>query len=352
MKAEGGMNCRIRLHAKLWMEEPVTAGEPVRVYLPVPTVDGQVKAVTIVKISGEPEQITVAPENALQRTVCWETTWQPDTAYEVEYEYEIQAGYLDLWSGPYEKEDLLAGGAEPKGTMPEKKNTSPEHWQMARDNWMAKYRCNDPVVEDDLAEQLPHITFSVMMRRLTEEVVGEETRPLEKARRIYNYVTTRIHYSYMRSYVTLPVISEYVASGHKGDCGAQSILFITMCRIAGIPARWQSGKYANPARVGNHDWARFYIEEYGWLYADCSFGGGGNRSGNEEQRRFYFGNLDPFRMISCRRFQSDFIPPMRKLRSDPYDAQSGEVELEGEKHYQYPWDSDTWMVSWEKIQDC
>ena len=184
-----------------------------------------------------------------------------------------------------------------------------------------------------------------MLRALTDEIAGGETRPLEKARRIYDFVTTKIRYSYMRSYLTLPVIPEYAAAGRKGDCGVQAVLFITMCRIAGIPARWQSGLYANPGRVGNHDWARFYTREYGWLYADCSFGGGAHRAGNEEWRRFYFGNLDPWRMPSCRRFQSDFEPPMERLRSDPYDAQSGEAELSGKKHDRHAFETETVMVS-------
>lgn len=355
MRREGGMDRIIRLRTRLWLEEDagVEPGERVRVWLPLPAVDAQVKAVRVLDDGVERREsggagnvpgqdgkrsnmdsvripasrlnaLCVAPENAGQRTIFWDVNWQPGMEFTVEYEYDIQAGYIDLWRDmPMEKPDG-------------------EKFQA----WKEKYACFDPVTEDDLSEQQPHIIFSTMMKELTAQVVGEETRPLEKARRIYDYVTTKIHYSYMRSYVTLPAISEYVASGHKGDCGAQSILFITMCRCAGIPARWQSGLYANPVRVGNHDWARFYIEEYGWLYADCSFGGGAYRNGNEERRRFYFGNLEPFRMTSCRRFQTNFQPPMESLRNDPYDAQSGEVELQGEKHDRYPWDSETIMTEY------
>ena len=35
-----------------------------------------------------------------------------------------------------------------------------------------------------------------------------------------------------------------------------------------------------------------------------------------------------------------------ELRSDPYDAQTGEVELVGEKHYRYPHDSQTVMTDY------
>lgn len=365
MQKDGGIRRTIRLRSRLWFVPGTAAGpavqtaeeaagksaagmrpgEIVRVWLPLPGVGAQVKAVRILGngIENLPEgsvkQLWIAPETAKQRTICWEAAWQPGMEFSVEYEYDIEAGYVDLWSG------LETSGpreqAQPRAGL---KQTAAEDKRLAA--WRARYACLDAVEADDLTEQLPHIVFSPMLCELTKEIVGTEERPLEKARRIYDYVTKKIHYSYMRDYLTLPVIPEYVAAGQKGDCGAQAVLFITMCRIAGIPARWQSGLYVNPGRVGNHDWARFYIEEYGWLFADCSFGGGAYREGDEERRRFYFGNLEPWRMPSCRRFQSDFEPPIKRLRNDPYDAQSGEAELCGERHDVYPYESETRMISY------
>ncbi len=348
MEVNGGVSRTIRQRARLWLEEDagVEPGEIVKVWLPLPGVDAQVKAVRVLDDGtgqlpeGSLQRVYVAAENAPQRTIYWEVKWQPGMEFTVEYEFDIEAGYIDLWQG------IPMASREARTVEAETAVKADKEAQDRIHAWKETYACYDPVVEDDLAEQQPHITFSTMMKELTAQVVGDETRPLEKARRIYNYVTTKIHYSYMRSYATLPIIPEYVVSGHKGDCGAQALVFITMCRIAGIPARWQSGHYSNPVRVGSHDWSRFYIEEYGWLYADVSFGGGGNRSGNEKQRRFYFGNLDPFRMCSCRRFQTNFDPAIVELRSDPYDAQSGEVELVGEKHYRYPHDSETVMTDY------
>ena len=117
-----------------------------------------------------------------------------------------------------------------------------------------------------------------------------------------------------------------MATGFKGDCGIFALLFITLCRICKIPARWQSGLYATETSAGSHDWAQFYIAPYGWLFADCSFGGSAFRSGNEARRNFYFGNLDPFRIPSVTAFQHEFYPPRTHLRLDPYDNQVGEAE--------------------------
>ena len=49
-------------------------------------------------------------------------------------------------------------------------------------------------------------------------------------------------------------------------------VLITLCRAAGIPARWQSGWETKPNGWNMHDWAEFYVEPWGWLPADPSYG--------------------------------------------------------------------------------
>lgn len=179
-----------------------------------------------------------------------------------------------------------------------------------------------------LEEQAPHIMFTPYIRSLYREVVGDETNPLLKAKKIYEYITSNIRYSYVRKYSIIENIPEYAGINQKGDCGIQALLFITLCRYGGVPARWQSGLFAAPYDIGGHDWAQFYIAPYGWLFADPSFGGSSRRAGNEERRQFYFGNLDPFRMPANSAFQHEFMPPKKFMRQDPTDNQYGECEYE------------------------
>jgi transglutaminase-like putative cysteine protease len=158
-------------------------------------------------------------------------------------------------------------------------------------------------------------------------------------------------YSFVRPYFTIPAIPTYAVTGLKGDCGIHALTFITLCRALGIPARWQAGLYVNPRSIGNHDWAQFYVAPYGWLYADCSFGGAAWRAGAEERWDFYFGNLEPFRMPSNSDFQFEFNPAKKFLRCDPYDNQNGEVEYEhrglGRSEYTTTHD----VVSIEELSD-
>ena len=132
----------------------------------------------------------------------------------------------------------------------------------------------------------------------------------------------------MREYFTIECIPEYCAINLKGDCGVQALLFITLCRMSGIPARWQSGLYATEYYTGCHDWAQFYVAPYGWVFADPSSGGSAWRAGEKERWNYYFGNLDIFRMPANSEIQKEFIPEKKWLRIDPIDNQRGEFEYE------------------------
>ncbi len=88
--------------------------------------------------------------------------------------------------------------------------------------------------------------------------------------------------------------------------------------------------YVSTHYTGCHDWAQFYIEPYGWLFADLSFGGGAYRDGDRQRWNHYFGNLDVFRMVANSEIQADFQPAKMQLRADPIDNQRGEFEYENE----------------------
>lgn len=168
--------------------------------------------------------------------------------------------------------------------------------------------------------------FTPYLRSLAAELAAGESTPVGKAKKFYDFVTQQVKYSFMRDYFQIDDLGEYCAVNLKGDCGLQALLFILLCRIAGIPARWQSGLSIDADYVGSHDWAQFYLEGWGWLFADPSYGGSAWRAGNLERHAFYFGNLDPMRMVANRRYQAELLPRMEKLRIDPYDNQSGEIE--------------------------
>ena len=123
----------------------------------------------------------------------------------------------------------------------------------------------------------------------------------------------------------------------KGDCGTVALVYISLCRCAGIPARWQSGWTTDPATRGNlHDWSEIWLEGLGWIPVDPSYGK--KTHPDPRVRDFYFGNLDPYRLIVNTDYGQPLSPPMSGLRAEPLDFQRGEVELDGRVLYFDEWD--------------
>ena len=168
--------------------------------------------------------------------------------------------------------------------------------------------------------------FTPYIRALCDELTEGITDPLQKAQRFYDFISLNMKYTFMPGYFVLENIPDACARDHTGDCGVFALLFLTLCRCAGIPAQWQSGLTAEPDFIGGHDWVRFYVEPYGWIFADTSYGTAAVRAGKEDRRKFYFGNLDPYRMVANSAFGRHFTVSKEQWRADPYDNQLGEIE--------------------------
>ena len=322
MKEQGALANRITIRATVKVED--TAFKPgmlVRVHVPIAAACEQQSDIRIESMF--PENGQIAPEDAEQRTVYWEENMQENHEFSVTYSYVHTAKWHDV-------ETVLHGMPMSQGTMQDAGSACCEAAQ--RPSGVPELPCLKPeaLAEylKDTAELAPHIEFTPYIRALTEACAQGCTTPLEKAKSFYDFITKNFKYTYMPAYFTLDSIAENCARSFTGDCGVFALLFITMCRCAGIPAEWQSGFAAEPEFVGGHDWARFYVEPFGWLFADPSFGVSSNRNENEERRMFYFGNLDPYRMVANRAFQAPFTVDKRYFRTDPYDNQYGEIETE------------------------
>ncbi len=288
MESQNGLTRVITLQASLSVPGALE-GETVHAWLPVAATCRQQSQVEILDMTPEG---TVAPANASARTASWSSS--SERSFSVTYRYHIDAAYRDIY-----------GGALPA------------------------HPCMDAPLSEDISEDRPHIAFTPYLQQLTAGVVDGLEDPLDRARAIYDYLTQHIDYRYQPPYLLLGSIADDCAHSLRGDCGVMALTFITMCRIAGVPARWQSGLYVAPDSVGSHDWAEFYTPQTGWLNADVSFGSSARRMGEEWRRRHYFGNLDPWRMVANNRFQAEFEPSFDGMREDPYDNQMGEASVDG-----------------------
>ncbi|MBR3756494.1 MAG: transglutaminase domain-containing protein [Firmicutes bacterium] len=284
------------IHLKHQVElypEKVREGELLHVHIPLPVERQQITNLQYIAFEPEPKRLPKA--DSPQPTAYFVQKAVKDQVFSVEYAFDYQAVYHDLAKADFEVIEMTA--------VPE-------------------------ILKCYTEEMHPHMRFTPYLRMLADEIRGDEKNLLVIARKIYDYITTKIQYRYVRDYTAFEMIPETAALLMCGDCGQQALLFMTLCRICGIPAKWQSGLSVIPGDSGAHDWAQFYIPSIGWLYADLSLGGEAYRKNDELLWNFYFGNIDPYRVPINNEFQAEFDQPKKFWRKDPYDNQMGEVEYE------------------------
>lgn len=284
----------------------VPAGETVRCWLPFPRNNEFNRDIKL--ISTEPQVKVVAPEEALQRTLYYERKILPEdkgTSVTFKASYEFTAYAFSKMIDPAKVKD---------------------------------YDKNSEVYKKYTMERPPHLVFTEELKSKVRQIVGDEQNPYLKAKKIYKWINDNVPWTGAIEYSTIPNISEYCFQNKRGDCGIQSLLFVVMCRIEGIPARWQSGWSLVPDKEGMHDWAMFYIEPYGWLPIDQSRGLRDTK--DEEVRWFFFGNTDAFRLAANDDYSMPLVPPKKFFRSEPVDFQRGEVEWSGGNLYFDKWTYD------------
>ncbi len=282
----------------------ITSGDTLRAWLPIPRLFPYQK--DFVLDSAKPKPTYIANQNSPIRSIYFQQI-AAETAplfFMIKYTYKTFGVHFDL---------------NPDSVKP--------------------YNKSNPIFAKYTAEG-PNIVFTKKIRRLSDRICGKTTNPLLKAKKIYNWISMSIKYSFAREYSTIGNISDYCLSKRYGDCGQEALLFITLCRYNGIPARWQSGWFTFPVNQNIHDWTEIFIEPYGWIPVDPYMGILATQYMNDltkaEQkniRDFYFGGLDQYRMAANSDNNQVLTPSKKYFRSDNVDFQRGEVESNRENIY-------------------
>ncbi|HEX9253453.1 MAG TPA: transglutaminase-like domain-containing protein, partial [Ignavibacteriaceae bacterium] len=186
------------------------------------------------------------------------------------------------------------------------------------------------------AERAPHIVFTDKIKKLSKEIVGDEKNPYLIAKKIFTWISDNIPWAGAREYSTIENISDYCITNMHGDCGIKTLLFMTLCRYNGIPVKWQSGWMLHPGEVNLHDWSEIYLEGYGWVPVDQSFGL--IESDQEDEKYFFLGSTDPYHLIVNDDYSKELFPAKTFQRSETVDFQRGELEWRGGNIYFDKWD--------------
>lgn len=288
----------------------VPAGETVSAWIPYPrSIPGQQENIRLQ--SSEPSRHVIAPESTLQRTVHFEkpaVAGQP-TTFSITYDVTISARHVDV-----DAAKVVAVKMTPE---------------------LAPF----------VAERSPHVVFTDDLRAFSRRVVGDETNPWRVAQKLFAAVD-QIPWGGAREYSTISNISDYALHAGHADCGQQTLLLMTLLRLNGIPARWQSGMmFADDAGVQSywnlHDWGQLYIAPYGWMPMDVTFGRLGSADSmpaDPAVAGFYLGGLDGYRIAFNDDYSRPLVPAKRFARSETVDLQRGESEWAGGNLYFDQWD--------------
>lgn len=282
--------------------DEVPAGEVVRVWMPYPRTDAAShRDIKLIKTT-QPEYV-IAPDTYSHKSIYMEGVAKAGepTVFGYELSYSSYNQYFTFNPGE-----------------------------------LADYNRESEVYKRFTSESGDHIKFSDNIRRAVEEAVGDETNPYMKVKKIFTWINANFPWASAREYSTIRNIPEYVLANRHGDCGQVSLLFITMARCAGIPAKWESGWMMHPGNKNLHDWAEVYYEGIGWVPVDQSFGRVIGAP-DEESHWFFTRGLDAYRMIVNEDIASPLFPAKIHPRSETVDFQRGEVEWRGENLYFGRW---------------
>ena len=284
--------------------DAIPAGETVRCWMPWPK-ESHPRQQNIKLISTSYDNYKIAPDSAIHRTIYMEAKSEKGipTVFRVSYSYKSSGQYFDMNNlkiKPYDETSALY-----------KKYTS---------------------------EELPQICFTENVKRLADSITGSEHSPAEIVKKIFYWFNKNIPWAGALEYSIMPNIPEYVLQYRKGDCGMQTLLFMSMLRYKGIPVKWQSGWMVPPGDENLHDWCEVYYEGTGWIPVDISYGL--QYSEYQKTREFYISGIDSYRLIVNDGISGSLYPAKKFLRSDPLDFQRGEVEWKDGNLYFDKWDYD------------
>ncbi|MCX7701928.1 MAG: transglutaminase-like domain-containing protein [Gemmataceae bacterium] len=116
-----------------------------------------------------------------------------------------------------------------------------------------KYLSSTPTIQSDHEK----------LKTLASRIVGEEADPLRKAERIKNWVYQRLRKTMASNSSTALGVLDSLA----GDCTEHTLLFVSLARAAGIPAREVTGVAHVDGLFGWHAWAEIH-DGHQWVSVD------------------------------------------------------------------------------------
>ncbi|MGI5075717.1 hypothetical protein E4N71_09855 [Treponema vincentii] len=144
-----------------------------------------------------------------------------------------------------------------------------------------------------------------LIKKTCRQIVGNETNPYNKARRIYTFLTSQIA---ARGSTAADAGRSILTALEEKNGGAYdlALLFCVLARAADIPAIPTAGLLVDrEQKAVLHWWAEFYVNGFGWVPVDPALASGiPFDTGVADRGRWYFGNLDAYHIAFSRGYQT------------------------------------------------
>ena len=126
--------------------------------------------------------------------------------------------------------------------------------------------------EQYLADDAKFSLDNDVIQKGVKEAVDGETNPYWMARKIFNYVIDHMEYELAGGWNVAPAVLER----GNGSCSEYSFVYISLCRAAGLPARFAGSIVVRSDDASYddvfHRWVEIYLPGYGWFPVDPSRG--------------------------------------------------------------------------------
>jgi len=125
-----------------------------------------------------------------------------------------------------------------------------------------------------LADGLKYDINNPIIQQAVKQAVGNEQHPYWMVRKIFDYICEKIDYNLKPLGGWNPAPT--VLKRGTGSCSEYTFIFIAMCRVSGLPARYAGSIVVRSEDKGIddvwHRWAEVYLPNYGWIPVDVSAG--------------------------------------------------------------------------------
>lgn len=123
-----------------------------------------------------------------------------------------------------------------------------------------------------LADDIKYDIANPYIQKIVKDVVGPEKNLYWKARKLFQYLIENMEYQLSGGWNTAPT----VLKRGNGSCSEYSFSYISLCRAAGVPARYVGSLVVRGDDASYddvfHRWCEIYLPGYGWVPVDANAG--------------------------------------------------------------------------------